>query len=1658
MHSDQSPDPQPSRRLYSLLLKAGAGFGTVVLVGGAVFVVWGDRIITERILPRIEVAIEDAVDRPIKLGASQGTSLWGVRLGKTVIPPTATDKSSVTVDAVEVTIGLRSLIFQRIIKPRVVLVRPKVSLVQAENGTWGELSILELAEEDPRVKIEIQSVEVQNAQLTAKPFTAGRKAVVPRETIAVDKVNGIVELYGGEKIKEVSFDVAGAVETGDFDLKGTANLDEQAIKAKVRTRDLPAVGVNPFLPDSLGIGSGTLNSNLTVAAALTEEKTLDQSATDIKGTARFKDGEFWTDELSQPISNIRSQLRFQGQQVTLENTGLQLDDIVLTASGDVDLEGGYDITAQIPSVSLAQVQTLAEAQLPTILEGALDGTFRLDTQVTGELSEPQLKGRLFNLEALQVDRLSVETVAADFDLTPARFNTELRVVPEAGGTIVADGQIDLTDLENLTFQMAAQADLPADVYAQIYGIAIPEAVVVGNLSADIEAAGTLQEQTAFAQWQLSDSTFPGTGEITLANNTVVLDNTRLQVADGTVTAEAVLQLEAGDWQAAVAADQVPVEQFTSQAEGLLSADVEAFGNLDALDLGEIQAGGRAAIAKAQITLPKTNEPLLDRGDWTTAFKWQGDRIAVKSFTAPGVQADGTIGVDFTQQISIGNLDLNVALQSFDLQPLNSLAPPKVKEYGELSGLTSFNGQLSGTLQNPQLEGDARLDNLAVNQLLFEPVAGPVSLSLAGANVDLRGREDRLQLVAEGSLVESFRQQTLPDLSFEVQNQEFVAKGYGEDRQLHADIIQLPLSSFGVRPAVEYGFGTVAGLLDASVDIGFTDFSNPTASGTLSIAQPALNPVEAEQFTGSFAYANSTATLKQGELLFDDSRYLLTGSASLTPEIQYEGELTIADGRIEDLVPIVEKLNLSAFGIGEPPTAFGSSADLATQPVRLPADTFLDRLESFVAFRQAHPEEETQPGELVTPDLDELAGKFTGVIEVAGQSTAIADLTADFKVQGEGWEWGPYTPPNEFLLSGDVQQGTLAVESAFVNAGETQIDLSGSGNLDRLIGQLVVDNLPVELAALVYPLPARVEGELDLTTNFSGSLANPVVEGEATVAGAQVNGQPIEQVGADFTYRNAVLSLDSEAAIARTNNPITLEGTIPYALPFMTVQPPTQQIDLTAVVPNNSFEVINALTDQVRWEGGRGRVEVAVGGTLAQPAVAGQATFKDGTISSSLLRDSITDLNGDVQFDLEQVNIQQLQATMGDGQLAVTGTLPLLPSGQSILAQGLPTLGVKQTPPDPQNRSGLAIALQDLPVGYSDILRATFAGRVFVTGAVLAPTVSGNVEIDDGQIQANRLLRQAGSINLPTAAEVEEVNPYRAEYLDIDPLALRPAERPKGILERLTLQNFGLTFGDRLAIVGSPFYNISALGDITVSGTLTALQPTGTIELKSGWVNLFSTQFRLDSRAPNTATFTPENGLNPFVDVVMKARVQETNITPAPGLAGGFASAEINESPVETVGSVQYLNVQAVARGPASELSDSLILTSDSGRDQGELLALIGSGVFSGVTGASLTQVTEFIGAGSLAGFGDRVASAVGLDSFSVFPTTDPDSDSAVGIGIGIEASASIGKRFDISFLDILNSSNPPRLGADYRFTDQLELQGSSNLENTDFELEYRIRF
>ncbi|PZO11511.1 MAG: hypothetical protein DCF25_19270 [Leptolyngbya foveolarum] len=71
---------------------------------------------------------------------------------------------------------------------------------------------------------------------------------------------------------------------------------------------------------------------------------------------------------------------------------------------------------------------------------------------------------------------------------------------------------------------------------------------------------------------------------------------------------------------------------------------------------------------------------------------------------------------------------------------------------------------------------------------------------------------------------------------------------------------------------------------------------------------------------------------------------------------------------------------------------------------------------------------------------------------------------------------------------------------------------------------------------------------------------------------------------------------------------------------------------------------------------------------------------------------------------------------------------------------------------------------------------------------------------------------------------------------------------------------------------------------------------------------------------------------------------------------------------------------------------------------------------------------------------------------------DTGEEESSSIGLEVAAAASLSKRFDVDFQQTLNSNRRPLIGTQYRFTDELKLRGASNLDDTEFELEYRIRF
>jgi translocation and assembly module TamB len=1646
-----NPNPR-SRRIWSTIAKIGAGVGGVALVAGGAALIWGGDALNDQLIPWVEESLEKSLDRPIELGNIESLSFNGVRLGPSSLPPTDEVETEATVEAVELSISWPDLLFNLTARTSITLIEPNATVIQSEDGRWIDLTLPDPEEDKTQspIEFELDTVRVKNGTISINRAIARPDAVVEAEPIVIDNLNAIAEFLSPNEqdLQEVLFEVKGRVGEGEFQAKGDALLEDQAYNVSLQTTDLPAGGANLFLPPALGITSGTLNSNLAIELRLQNQ---DQPAT-IQGTARLRDGEVQLNQLTEPIADIDASLRFQGEQVILEEAGLQVGDIPLEAAGTVNLDEGYDLTATIPRVSIENLTNLLEVDLP--LEAA--GEFQLDTTITGPLREPRLVGNLENLGDLQVDRVAVNGLTANFAATPEQIDLRsLRIIPAEGGFITAEGKVDLEDLANPAFDIALQTDLPGDALAATFGASLPNNIVIGSVQADAQIQGTLKDPRVQAQFRLPESTYPGRGELTFRNRTLLVDNAQFQVEEGRIDADAIVRLDQNTWTANLSTANVPLNRFTNQAQGLLSAELTSSGSLNNLSLQGIQASGSARVANAALALGPGAPSLLEPGDWTTNFRWVGDGLQIENFSAPGLDAAGFVAVNPGTPSPIGPLDLNVQLRNYDLNRLAQLAPPQVQEQLSLAGTANFNGDLRGELSNLQLAGNVDLNQLAINTFEFAPqLSGPVDFALnQGGTINLQGGGDRI--------VATIGPDFLPE-TFDIRQGEFTATGQVVDRQLTATVQNFPIETLNLSPAAELGLGPLGGLLSADITADLGDLSTLTAAGTANVVDPALGTILADVLDAEFRYANGRLEIIGSDLQFKNSQYQLTGWLELEPTPQFYAELDIVSGNFQD---ILSTLNWSTFAdIGfNPDVADRAGAEaLQTVSVGLPMTTFLGKLQAFAEFMVQY-DKRMVDTEYALPPLDQLEGNFAGTIIAQGDSLDPQDIQVSADIQGQNWAWGGLlpcepaetaTPCNRFLLDATYDQGVVAVTPLLFEADQARISLQGEGRPENLEGQLQISGIPVALAEAFIDLPVNLDGQLEAIALFSGSLNNPYAKGTLTVINPSINQQALEAVNFDFTYDLAHLRFDG-AIVAAEPAKATITGDIPYALPFMTVQPDTNMIDIEAVLRNDGLEILNLATnDQVRWEDGQGEVRVQVGGTLSDPAVVGKAQFVDGVITNSALNQPIENLTGEVQFNLEQVRVNQLQANYGGGDIVVTGQIPVANSDTST--------------------AGLNVTLSDVSANYDGFVQADLDGDLIVAGAALDPVLTGTVRVQSGRVYPNELLRRTGALPDTTSRTVEErplpryIQNYKAE--NIPPL-FPEATSTQDIatpLERFRLNNLVLVLEDELLIIGQPFYNLTASGDITINGTLTDLRPQGVITLNSGWINLFATQFRLQRDAENTAIFTPQNGLDPFLNVQMLARVRDTNVTRVTE-ANPFNSAEITEpSGITTFGEVEFLTVYATAYGYASELqntdnprqaSELLTLTSRPSRNQDQLLALLGSSVVTNLYGASFNQLAGFVGAGSIASFGERFADAVGLRSFSIFPTTNTSTETTAGIGIGVEAAFDIGNSFSADILEIINSSNPPQLGLSYRITDELRLRGTTNFSGDEtLTIQYETRF
>ena len=1374
--------------------------------------------------------------------------------------------------------------------------------------------------------------------------------------------------------ERMQFEARGNIASGGrLRTQGETTLDLSKIKVLVLAQNVSAPIFDRAFQLPIAVRSGRIDANVTLL--------LDQAKRpSMRGTARMKDIDAQIIGLPKSFNDANGYVRLRGLTASLEGVTARYDQVPLSAKGTIDIDRGYNLTARIPGLDVnTALATLEVPALPVPIAGQVSVP---DIRITGAVDRPFIAGKVVMAPGAQIDRVPFQTVDAQFTLdNPSLKVTQLLAIPQAGGEITGTARYNLLPGAALVADVDV-IGVPGDEIAALYDAA--PGIKIGPINAQTQVRGLPEDLRTQIAFQAPRATYPTTGGLRLRKGITTLENIVAQVAGGTARIDG--QFDQRDLEANVRLAGIGLSDFSPDLKGALSGTVALNGPIASLSADTLRARGQVNFSQG---LSLIEQPLDAR------FRWNGRQIVVQSATAKGFRADGTIDADLQtpQGPQITALNLNIKADDYDLRTLAALGPTAIP----LTGQADLAGRLTGTPESPNLVATLQLEDLAVSQFQFEPVMKGDLAFGQGVEMRVGGERDRINV--------SLNSQFLPN-SFLIRRDQALAKGTTQGDLLSVDVQQFPLQAFNLNPIPNSRLGPVAGIASAQLQ---ANLKQQTLVGSFDIDQPALKQIQANRLTGNIRYREGVASLSQAKLIKDKSQYLLDAEFIPGENPKYSGKLAVVQGNIADVATIAQAVDFTGTSS---PESYGTAADLQTIPVSVNGP-LLTQLRRFTEIQQLAILKENEKNQSLFA-LDGLSGEFGGQIAFAG--SVKTGVNADFDLRGQDFKLGIYGI-DQLIVNGELKEGLLTLEPLRIQKGESLLAFQGQLGSSSQTGTLQLQNVSIEPLTPFLDLPVKVAGKLNGQVDLSGNLDNPQFAGEFDLVDGRLDDTVINSARATLNYRQAILSIDSQARI--NSQPLSLKGEVPYAPLFSSVTPATDQLSLTASIQDDGLSLLSLFTDQVAWKGGKGAVKVGVTGTIDQPIVDGTVRFEQARLQAAALEQPMTNLTGTIKFDRNWVTIPRLTANIDQGKLAVTGTLPIF---------------------QPSTSQSLAVNLTDLDLKVQELYEGGVNGAINIAGSALQPRVAGKLQLSDGKVKL------AKSDSSPQS-EGDTVDPTVSAAASGNPIEFK---------------NLAVQIGENVKISQPPVLSLIATGGLTVNGSVDDPIVDGLVRFRKGSINLVTTLFSVDGRRENYAKFDSRYGLDPYLNIGMRTTVTEVIQASTTDLN------EFAELPSSAISTVQSVKVKATVDGRVSQLVKDfgkvVTLSSRPNRSDGQIIALLGGGIDKSLRDGQATQAIANIGSSAAfstvqQSLNDALGNRASFRAFPVLLPNQNENQSSV-LAFGVELGYDITDRLSASALQILTGVDEPTLfNLSYEINDQMRARTSVSSDGEAVGvLEYRIRF
>ncbi|MEL7407041.1 MAG: translocation/assembly module TamB domain-containing protein [Cyanobacteria bacterium J06558_2] len=497
------------------------------------------------------------------------------------------------------------------------------------------------------------------------------------------------------------------------------------------------------------------------------------------------------------------------------------------------------------------------------------------------------------------------------------------------------------------------------------------------------------------------------------------------------------------------------------------------------------------------------------------------------------------------------------------------------------------------------------------------------------------------------------------------------------------------------------------------------------------------------------------------------------------------------------------------------------------------------------------------------------------------------------------------------------------------------------------------------------------------------------------------------------------------------------GSIPYQLPFAEVKPESDRLELQLDVKDKGLAILDIFSQgELKWIDGQGEIALDITGILEpgqnfprELTAQGVATINNATIAAkSLPKNQITNVSSQMSFDFDNIHVDDFQGDFGLGTITAKGTIPLRQDGAG---------------------NPLTISFNDIKkVELPKLYNGGVAGKLQILGTATKPDITGNLTLSEGTI----VLASENETSQEELTITQQPNTVARRKTD------------QGLAAATRYKNLKLQLGKNIQISQPAIFTFTAEGKLDINGTFLQPSPEGTIVLQRGQVNLFTTQLNLSRDYENTARFSSNHLLNPFLDILLVGSTIEASDRSTPS---ELSPAEIPDSGLRAL---ETIRVSAKVKGLASQITDRIELTSSPPRNPTEIAILLGGGFVEALGNSNSTAGLATLAGSALFGsLNAEFNNIFPIGEIRFFPTSiiDENRDDNQD-GLAGEIAFELFDKLSFSVLKILNTDIPAQFGFRYRINDNFVLRGSSNFreesstsggfDGTRGLIEYELRF